>query len=405
MVGVLGALGLNRLYDEDTLFPGGGEIPRVFRSVVEAFALLSATAFVLHRVNISRGWIALTALLTLSLVAGTRVWLRQYLARERSAGRKRRPAVVVSKDGRGWPGWLDGDFEEFDIVAHLSLADIVSPNQNGGPRPGHLGDSGLEALGSSYVMLINDDDFSEDDLWRIVLHAGQAKCSIFVRSRLRTVARDRLCLRHLKGHSIVKVAPPALRGFRAAQKRAFDLAVAGPSLLLSIPLMVLVGLAVVATSGWPILFAQERVGRGGKVFKMWKFRTMRRDAEETTGAVWATAGDPRRTRLGAILRRTSLDELPQLWNVVKGDMSLVGPRPERPVFVDRFAADLPWYRYRHRIRPGITGWAQSEGFRGNTSVTSRVDFDNLYIEHWSIWLDLRILLKTAREVLRGENAY
>jgi lipopolysaccharide/colanic/teichoic acid biosynthesis glycosyltransferase len=137
---------------------------------------------------------------------------------------------------------------------------------------------------------------------------------------------------------------------------------------------------------------------------MLKVRTMRNDAE-TEGPRWTTKGDPRRTPIGRFLRRTSLDELPQLWNVLKGDMSLVGPRPERPPFATEFSERFVWYRFRHRIRPGMTGWAQSHGLRGDTPLDARVDFDNWYIENWSIWLDLKIMLFTVRQVIRGDNAY
>jgi lipopolysaccharide/colanic/teichoic acid biosynthesis glycosyltransferase len=147
------------------------------------------------------------------------------------------------------------------------------------------------------------------------------------------------------------------------------------------------------------------VGKDGRLFPMWKFRTMRVDAERESGPVWARAGDARRTLVGRFLRRTSLDELPQLWNVLLGHMSIVGPRPERPMFVARFSDGNPWYRFRHRIRPGITGLAQVRGLRGDTPLEPRVESDNWYIEHWSLWLDLRIAAHTLLEVVRGRNAH
>lgn len=138
---------------------------------------------------------------------------------------------------------------------------------------------------------------------------------------------------------------------------------------------------------------------------MWKFRTMPPDAESETGPVWTAKEDPRRTRIGRVLRRLSLDELPQLWNVLRGHMSLVGPRPERPVFVGQFNEEVPWYRYRHRIRPGITGLAQAQGLRGNTPLDWRVEADNRYIENWSMSLDVKVLIQTLQEIWRGRNAY
>jgi lipopolysaccharide/colanic/teichoic acid biosynthesis glycosyltransferase len=170
--------------------------------------------------------------------------------------------------------------------------------------------------------------------------------------------------------------------------------------------MAVVALAVAVTSGRPILYGQLRVGKDGRPFRLWKFRTMRAETEvETeTAPVWAGRNDPRRTRVGRVLRRFSLDELPQLWNVLCGDMSMVGPRPERPVFVTRFCEDDPWYAFRHRIRPGITGLAQVRGLRGDTPLEPRIESDNWYIEHWSLGLDVRVAVRTMLEVLRGRNA-
>jgi lipopolysaccharide/colanic/teichoic acid biosynthesis glycosyltransferase len=153
-----------------------------------------------------------------------------------------------------------------------------------------------------------------------------------------------------------------------------------------------------------VLFRQERVGLDGRPFQMLKFRTMRVDAE-ADGPRFAQEGDPRVTRLGALLRRTSLDELPQLLNVLKGDMSLVGPRPERPVFIDQFRRRIPRYQLRHMVKAGMTGWAQIHGLRGNTSIEKRVEYDLYYIEHWSLLLDLKILARTVAFGFLSRNAY
>jgi len=142
-----------------------------------------------------------------------------------------------------------------------------------------------------------------------------------------------------------------------------------------------------------------------KPFKMLKFRSMRTDAEAETGPVWASPNDPRRTRLGALIRRFSLDELPQLINVLIGDMSLVGPRPERPVFVEQFKRSIPRYMDRHREKAGITGWAQINGLRGDTSITERTKYDLWYIENWSLLLDLKILVRTILRIFSDRQAY
>jgi lipopolysaccharide/colanic/teichoic acid biosynthesis glycosyltransferase len=169
--------------------------------------------------------------------------------------------------------------------------------------------------------------------------------------------------------------------------------------------MIAIGLAIILTSGRGVFFKQRRVGLDGRAFEMLKFRTMHPDAEAATGPVWTGQRDERCTSIGRLLRRSSLDELPQLVNVLRGDMSLVGPRPERAVFVDEFATGMTWYRFRNRIRPGLTGWAQANGLRGNSSIDSRVQYDNWYVEHWSALLDIKILCMTLVEVFRGRNAY
>ena len=155
----------------------------------------------------------------------------------------------------------------------------------------------------------------------------------------------------------------------------------------------------------PILYVQERVGLDGRPFYMLKFRSMRPDAEADSGPVWAVPNDPRRTRLGQMIRRFSLDEFPQLINVLLGEMSLVGPRPERPEFVAQFANLVPRYRERHMEKAGMTGWAQVNGLRGQTSVVERTEYDLFYVETWSLAFDVKILLKTLAAVIRDRNAY
>jgi exopolysaccharide biosynthesis polyprenyl glycosylphosphotransferase len=181
-------------------------------------------------------------------------------------------------------------------------------------------------------------------------------------------------------------------------KRAFDVALAGLALVLSAPLLGLIALAVRLSSPGPVLFRQCRIGQDGRRFDLLKFRSMRTD-HDGAGSWTATPAD--QTGVGRWLRRTSLDELPQLWNVLRGDMSLVGPRPERPVFAERFSADIAGYSDRHRLPVGVTGWAQVHGLRGgDTSLTERARFDNFYIEGWSLWLDIVVLLRTVGAVIR-----
>jgi Undecaprenyl-phosphate glucose phosphotransferase len=211
-------------------------------------------------------------------------------------------------------------------------------------------------------------------------------------------------LEEFGGLPIVSLQGGPLEGWNLVAKRAFDILVSSAALILTSPVLLVVALAVKLTSKGPVLYEQERMGMDGAVFPILKFRTMRTDAE-SSGAQMATAGDGRRTPVGAFLRRTSLDELPQLFNVLRGDMSLVGPRPERPVFIEEFKRQIPKYHLRHKVKAGITGWAQINGLRGQTSIAKRIEYDLYYIENWSLLLDLKILVRTALGGFLSRNAY
>jgi Undecaprenyl-phosphate glucose phosphotransferase len=188
-------------------------------------------------------------------------------------------------------------------------------------------------------------------------------------------------------------------------KRSFDTAVAAGLLLLLSPVMAVIAILTKLTSPGPVLFSQLRVGLHGRTFEIHKFRTMRMQSEESSDITWTTPDDSRRTAFGTFLRQSNLDELPQLWNVIRGDMSLVGPRPERPHFVDKFSEEIEEYNARHFLRSGITGWAQVNGWRGDTSIARRVECDVYYLKNWSFWLDLKILWLTLWRGFRDKNAY
>jgi Undecaprenyl-phosphate glucose phosphotransferase len=209
----------------------------------------------------------------------------------------------------------------------------------------------------------------------------------------------------LDGLPTINLSEAPLEGSSRFVKRVFDLVVAGIALILLGPLMLLVSLIIWLEDRGPVFYRQIRMGLDGKPFRILKFRSMRVGAESETGAVWAEKNDPRRTRVGRFIRAWSLDELPQLLNVIAGDMSVIGPRPERPEFVEQFRAEFPHYMLRHKVRAGMTGWAQVHGWRGNTSIRMRIEHDLYYIENWSLLLDVKILFLTVVRGLRHENAY
>ncbi len=208
-----------------------------------------------------------------------------------------------------------------------------------------------------------------------------------------------------EGLPVITLQGSPLHGWNLVIKRGLDLVGASVTLIVMSPFFLLLASLVKLSSPGPIFYRQRRMGLDGRGFDMLKFRSMRWDAESETGPVWTRADDRRRTQIGAFLRRTSLDELPQFWNVLKGEMSIVGPRPERPEFIVRFRQSLPQYMLRHKMKAGITGWAQVNGWRGNTSLEKRVEYDLYYIDHWSILFDLKILWLTVWKGMFHKNAY
>jgi len=217
------------------------------------------------------------------------------------------------------------------------------------------------------------------------------------------LTNNELSLDDLGGLPMVGIRNVALRGWNRGVKRLMDVVFSALILVVIAPFVVLLATLIKLTSPGPVFHMQERVGRDGRSFLCLKLRSMEVGAEDSTGPVWARANDPRRTRLGQIMRRYSLDELPQFVNVLMGEMSIVGPRPERPHFVQQFSRSIPGYAYRHHEKSGITGWAQVNGLRGNTSIEERTRYDLYYVENWSPLFDIKIIVKTVWLVLLPDN--
>jgi Undecaprenyl-phosphate glucose phosphotransferase len=248
------------------------------------------------------------------------------------------------------------------------------------PRAAHLAErEALERLGDSTA----DVRLVPDLAWAFTLNAG---------------------VEDFDGMPVVLVTETPGQGWNAVLKRGFDLLLSAVGLIAISPALLALAISVKLDSPGPALYAQERVGMNGRRFRMLKFRTMRLDAE-AHGPGWTTSDDPRRTRLGEILRRLSLDELPQLWNVLVGHMSLVGPRPERPMYVEQFRGRIPRYMLRHHVKAGMTGWAQVNGLRGDTPLEDRIEYDLYYIKNWSMGFDLKIIALTFARVFRDASAY
>ena len=212
-------------------------------------------------------------------------------------------------------------------------------------------------------------------------------------------------LSEIAGVPVVNISYSAIDGMNEVIKNIEDYVLAFILFILSSPLMLVLAIGVKMSSPGPILYRQRRVGWNGKQFTMYKFRTMPVEAEKESGPIWASAVDHRATKFGSFLRKTSLDELPQLFNVLQGKMSLIGPRPERPHFVEKYKDEVPHYMRKHLVKAGLTGWAQVHGWRGNTCLHTRIEHDLYYIENWSLWLDIKIIIMTIFRGLVHKNAY
>jgi Undecaprenyl-phosphate glucose phosphotransferase len=245
---------------------------------------------------------------------------------------------------------------------------------------------------------------SHQELLEIIALCQRGRVEIKVFPDVFQIIASEMSIGDLNGLPLLTVRDIALRGWKLTLKRAMDIVGSAIALILLSPFMLLVAALVKLESPGPVFYVQERVGLDGKPFQLLKFRTMRQDAE-ANGPGWTVANDPRRTRLGKFLRRYSIDEWPQFINVLIGEMSLVGPRPERPMYVEQFRQAIPRYMERHRVKPGITGWAQVNGLRGDTSIVERTKYDLWYIENWSLWLDIKILIRTVVHFAKDENAY
>jgi exopolysaccharide biosynthesis polyprenyl glycosylphosphotransferase len=253
------------------------------------------------------------------------------------------------------------------------------------------------------IVALEDDD-------RKIISQGLTACEgmnvefLYAPSVL-PLAHPQLRVAELEGIPLLKVKGITLQGWNAVVKRIFDIVLSAISIIILSPVLLITAILIKLSSRGPVFYRQRRVGLDGREFDCLKFRSMRSDAEQTTGPVWAVKADPRVTWVGKIIRRVSIDELPQLWNVLKGEMSVVGPRPERPHFVSQFHQQIPGYLERHRVRSGLTGWAQVNGLRGDTSIELRTQYDIYYVEHWSLGFDIQIIFRTFVEVLFGKNAY
>ena len=378
------------------------EISRLFGGMLLVTLLLLAALFLMHMDNASRWHLAIFFSTAMMLLCGKRLTLRGILSKLRETGFNQKHVLIV-----GSGPMAEHYFEEITrhktfgfhplgyVSDSLDLHDVE-----------HLGDySSLERVleathPDEVVVAISDTDYSKMPVIIDACEKNGTKLSLIPFYALYMPANPQID--NLGGIPMINLRRIPLDNFgNAFIKRAVDITGSFLLLLVLSPLMLITALGVKLSSPGPVVFKQERVGLNKKIFKMYKFRSMRANGKETCG--WSTNMDERRTRFGSFIRKFSIDELPQLYNVLIGSMSLVGPRPEVPFFVGQFKEEVPRYMVKHQVRPGITGWAQVNGLRGDTSILERVNHDIYYIENWTPLLDIKILFMTLFKFVNKET--
>ena len=387
------------------------EVRQIFRGVLllaaiwVAFVFFSKSGEQFSRVW-SAYWFGFTLVGYLAFRGGLRLVLRQV----RRRGYNLRHVVIV---GAGQLGRNVAERLRAAPWAGFSISGFYDDN----PALAGQRVSGVAVLGTIDRLFDDLDAGTVDQVWIALPLRADQRIRDLISGLQQTSLQVRFVpdiynfnlLHHsvseIEGLPVINVTDSPLEGPGRVTKRIEDFVLALAFTLIALPALAAIALGVKLSSPGPVLYRQERVTWNGQRFPMLKFRSMPVDAEHGTGAVWAKEGEQRATAFGAFLRRYSLDELPQLFNVLRGDMSIVGPRPERPEFVARFKRDIPGYMQKHLVKAGITGWAQVNDLRGDTDLALRIQYDLYYIEHWSVWFDLRIIGLTLLHVLRSRHAY
>jgi Undecaprenyl-phosphate glucose phosphotransferase len=396
------------LWNIEELYIPGGKSRRLLEALAFTYAIVMVGVFLYREVSYSRAVVALSAATMFVLATMLRVLFRVFLERARVSGRSEVKilmvgtgsyARVVAKaltNGQVLPGRisgyvrLPGQSVEVDGAPVFELESV--PNFSNGEEINDV------------VIALPHERFHDIALILPMLQRLCVPTRMAIDFAPGIGVADRLI--DLGGINMLDLRPTlAESGSYLVYKRIFDVILSTLILALTWPLLLVIAVAVKLESAGPALFSQDRVGLNGKVFRILKFRTMRVGTREEADTRWTEQEDPRRTWVGSFLRKTNLDELPQFFNVLKGDMSIVGPRPERPFFVKRFLNEFETYNSRHFFKSGITGWAQVNGWRGDTSIAKRVEYDLYYLRNWSLTFDLQIITMTFFRLFSSKNAY
>lgn len=388
----------------------GGELLRIIEANVLGAVGMTSVLFVIWQQHFSRSMIAMFVCLNIMFTAIFRLSLREVLTVARRRGYNMKHVLLVGYS-RAAEEYIDRvkSNPQWGYVIHAILDDVT-------PR-GTLY-KGIKVVGriDNLEVILPENKLDEIAITLPLSQYGRladivAQCE---KSGVHTkfipdynsIIPSRPYTEDLMGLPVINIRHvPLTRMSNRAFKRAMDIAGALAGLILSSPFLLIIAILVKTTSEGPVIFSQERIGRHNKPFRMYKFRSMRAQSGPGDTADWTVENDPRVTKVGKFIRRTSLDELPQLFNILKGDMSLVGPRPEQTKYVEEFKEKIPRYMIKHQVRPGLTGWAQVNGYRGDTSIEKRIDYDLYYIENWTLGFDVRILFLTIFKGFVNKNAY
>lgn len=400
-------VGLYRPKRRYSLFREAGEI---VRANVIGIAVLMVLFYWFRVVDFSRGQLFLFFGFNIVFLLAERMAVRVILRYYRRQGYNLKHCLLIGANqigddfinrvekNRHWGYQIDGILDNWVKRGE---------DYNGYPVLGPIGNL-AEALVSRYYDLVVIALTSEDaeDLGYILAQCEKAGVKSNVIPYYYKYVPTQPYMDDLDGLPVIDTRRvPLDNWFKEWMKRAFDICFSLVAILLTSPIMLFSVIMIKLTSPGPVIFRQERVGLNRKPFMMYKFRSMHVQTDEEEKDKWTTKDDPRKTKWGNIMRRTSIDELPQFFNVLKGDMSVVGPRPERPFFVEKFREEIPRYMIKHQVRPGITGWAQVNGYRGDTSIEERIEHDLYYIENWNFSFDMRIIFMTVFKGLINKNAY
>jgi len=390
--------------------PISTEFYNIIKVTVLSILILAASTFFYREESFSRFQAAYFCALVTFLMVVSHMLVRVILVEARKRGFNLRHLLIA---GSGDLGQMVAE----KINLHPEFGMNIVGFLTGHPEKIGSEVSGSKVLGlyqdvSKIIKKYNIDQLyialplhAHDRMEKILKNLDEETVDIKVVPDLLKFMNLQAGVEELDGLPVVNLTESPLYGWNIVIKRTSDIVLSALAIIVSSPLLLLIAIIIKLESRGPVIFSQERAGLDGKGFEMFKFRSMRVDAEDKTGPVWASKEDDRRTRLGTFLRKTSFDEFPQLFNVLCGDMSLVGPRPERPVFVKDFKKSIPRYMLRLKMKAGLTGWAQVNGWRGNTSLDKRIEFDLYYIKNWSLFFDFKIILLTFWKGFVNPHAY